>query len=220
MPNEVTICTSCWEEDCVCDYEWYTTLDSGIADVIIALNLKGYQTMYSCEGHISEDEGNNQSKVMDINIVCPNHRFDTLPEGFSYPKGESHRDIHRTILYKYVKGKLLARINGKYIPYDLDGDRQKYLAILKEWVDTLPVISIKEHPEYYSEYLVTGIPQASFHAKYEQPICNTFCTSVSRDAYEAIAHRIVGYGGKVLEVKDCDDYINVYYWAKENLFKE
>ena len=32
MSDEIKICTSCWEEECVCDYEQYTYLDENIAD--------------------------------------------------------------------------------------------------------------------------------------------------------------------------------------------
>ena len=91
MSDEIKICSSCWEEDCVCDYEQYITLDAGIADIIIALNLKGYMTTYSCEGHVVDDDGNSQSKIMSIYLTCPNHRFDSLPQGFSYPEGKKHK---------------------------------------------------------------------------------------------------------------------------------
>ena len=172
MSEEIKICSSCWEEDCVCDYEQYITLDDGIADAIIALNRKGYMTTYSCEGHIVEDDGEASGNIMGIYVVCPNHRFESLPEGFSYPKGKKHKDFHRTILYKYVKGELRARIDGKYIPYDLEGDRKKHLEILRQWVENLPAMDLRQ-PGCYSEYLRTGQPKQSYLA-YELPKSKTY----------------------------------------------
>lgn len=216
MSEEVRICSSCWEEDCVCDYEQYITLDAGIADTVIELNLKGYLTTYSCEGHILEDDGNAQSKIIDIYLKCPNHRFESLPEGFTYPKAIKHRDFHRTILYKYVKGKLLARINGKYIPYDLEADRQKHLMILREWAEALPAMD-RKNSGCYSEYLQTGRPKQSF-LEYELPKCSTFTVLIKPEDYNNISLHITGYGGKVLEVEEVDEKLKINYWAKTELF--
>ena len=216
MSEEVRICSSCWEEDCVCDYEQYITLDAGIADAVIELNRKGYLTTYSCEGHILEDDDNTQSKIVDIYLVCPNHRFESLPDGFTYPKAIKHRDFHRTILYKYVKGKLLARINGKYIPYDLESDRQKHLAILKEWAETLPAMDRKKSG-CYSEYLQTGRPKQSF-LEHELPKCSTFTVFIKPEDYNDTALHITGYGGKILEVEEVNEKLKIRYWAKTDLF--
>jgi hypothetical protein len=174
--------------------------------------------MYSCEGHIVGDNGLSHGQVIDINLVCPNHRFETLPEGFAYPKGAKHRDIHRTILYKYVKGKLLARIDGKYIPYDLESDRKNHLRILKSWADSLPAIDIKKHPECYSEYLVTGKPKQSY-LEYELPKCRTFTVRIKPAEYDSTIHHIVGYCGKVLEVQEIGEVLELHYWAKTDLFE-
>ena len=216
MSEEVKICSSCWEEDCVCDYEQYITLDAGIADVIITLNLKGYMTTYSCEGHIQEDDSSTQSKIMDIYLVCPNHRFESLPEGFTYPKAIKHRDFHRTILYKYVKGKLLARINGKYIPYDLENDRQKHLAILREWAETLPALDHKKSG-CYSEYLRTGKPKQSF-LEYKLPKSKTYRIVIQPEEYNNTVQQIIGYCGKVLDVQEAEGSLELRYWAEEDLF--
>lgn len=160
MSEEVKICSSCWEEECVCDYEEYITLDAGIADIVVALNLKGYMTTYSCEGHIVGDDGSSQSKIMSIYLTCPNHRFDSLPQGFSYPKGNKQKAFYRTILYKYIKGQLCARIDGKYVPYDLESDRKEHLESLKQWVEALPAMDRNKNG-CYSEYLQTGMPKQS-----------------------------------------------------------
>ena len=218
MSDEVRICTSCWEEDCVCDYEQYTLLDTGIADAIISMNTKGYKTLYCCEGHIYPDDGTGKSNVMDI-YVNGVKRYETLPEGFSYPKGKQHNDFHHTVLYKYVKGKLYARINGKYVPYDLEKDRQGHLTKLKSWADALPAIDLKKHPECYSDYMVTGKPKASY-LNLELPPCKTHRRLVSKEEYPAIADYIIGYGGKILDIQECDGQLLVSYWSHSNNCEE
>ena len=143
MSNEIKICTSCWEEECVCDYEQYVYLDKNIADAIINMNLKGYKTFYSCEGHIEIDDGRADSRVLDIYFTTQ-FRLDDLPDGFDYPtKSLKRKDIHRTISYKYINGVLYARIGKKYIPYDLEDDKKRHLDILKKWVDKLPALDKK-----------------------------------------------------------------------------
>ena len=216
MSEEVRICTSCWEEDCVCDYEQYAFLDSGIADIVVTLNLKGYKTIYCCEGHISPDDGTGRGGVLDIYLEH-NYRLDTLPEGFAYPRGKQHTHYHHTVLYKYAKGKLLARINGKYIPYDLEQDRIEHLEKLRVWAESLPEVDIKKHHECYSEYMVTGKPKVSY-LKWELPLCKTFKVLIEKDRYDAVAERIIGYSGKVLDVEERDEKLLVSYWSQSDLF--
>ena len=218
MSDEVRICTSCWEEDCVCDYEQYTLLDTGIADAIISMNTKGYKTLYCCEGHIYPDDGTVKSNVMDINVNGVK-RHDILPEGFAYPRGKNRTDFHRTILYKYVKGKLYARINGKYVPYDLEKDRQNHLVILKAWADSLPTIDPKTHPECYSEYMATGKPKTSY-LSWELPRCKIFKIAIEKERYDSYVKRIIGYGGKVLDVNETEDKLIVSYLAQRDIFSD
>ena len=217
MSEEIRVCSSCWEEDCVCDYEQYIFIDKNIADIILLLNLKGYGTKFCCEGHILPEEELPGSGIMQIYIMF-NKRYDMIPEGFTYPKNKNGTDISRKILYKYSKGVLKARIDGKYIPYDLEQDKFEHIEKLREWAESLPEISIKEHPECYSRYMVTGEPRSSF-SPYDGHKYKTFKVSIVEKDFEEYAQRIICSCGKVLEVEEKENKIDVYYWADYDLFE-
>jgi len=216
MSDEMKICTSCWEEECVCDYEQYTSLDKNIADAVIGMNLKGYRTLYSCEGHIESDDGRTESRVLDIYFITQ-FRLDVLPEGFTYSKSKKRADAHRTILYKYINGTLFALIGKKYIPYNLEADKNRHLELLKKWVDELPVLDKNANPYCYSEYMRTGKPRQPDYA-YEVKNWKTFCIKISKDEFESIQHYIWCYQGKVEEIKEDWNYLNLYYLAKRDMF--
>ena len=216
MSDEVKICTSCWEEECVCDYEQYTFLDKNIADAIISMNLKGYKTFYSCEGHIEVDDGRNDSRVLDIYFTTQ-HRLVVLPEGFSYSKSKTRTDAHRTILYKYINGTLHARIGKKYIPYDLEEDRKQHLDILKKWTDELPVLDKKANPDCYSEYMRTGRPKQPDYL-YEIKGWKTYRVEIGKAEFEKIQQYIFDYQGKIEEITEQGDNLTLYYLAKHDMF--
>ena len=216
MNDEIKICTSCWEEECVCDYEQYVFLDKNIADAIINMNLKGYRTSYSCEGHIETDDGKTESRVLDIYFTTQ-QRFENLPEGFAYSKSKTRTDAHRTILYKYKNGTLYARINKKYIPYDLEEDKQRHLGILKKWVDELPALDKKTNPYCYSEYMRTGAPRRPDYT-YEVKGWKTYRVEVDREEFETIQQYIFDYQGKIEEITDCGDVLVLHYLASHDMF--
>jgi hypothetical protein len=45
------ICTKCWKSSCEHSEYDYVEIDDAIVDIIIELNLKGYDTTYCCSGH-------------------------------------------------------------------------------------------------------------------------------------------------------------------------
>ena len=216
MSEEIVVCKSCWEEDCVCDYEEYITIDEGIFESIRKLNLKGYRTNYGCEGHIKPYEGIDMQGVMDIYIMF-NERFENIPEGFQYPRGKKHTDIHHTVLYKYVDGKLLARIDGKYKPYNLEEDRLNHLHSLEKWVDDLPIIDKEAHPNCYTLYLLTGEPRKPMY-RHELNDCETFKVVCDQTDYEKHIDKIVRYGGKVLDINETSEgLICIYYYSQKKI---
>jgi len=218
MSNEIKICTSCWEEECVCDYEKYAFLDKNIADAIINMNLKGYRTQYSCEGHIEPDDGRTESRVLDINFTTQ-FRLDGLPEGFTYSKSKKRKDAHRTILYKYINGTIYARIDKKYIPYDLEEDKKLHLDILKKWVDELPVLDKRTNPYCYSEYLQTGRPRQPEYV-YEVKGWKTYRVEIDKADFEKVQQYIFDYQGRIEEISDCGEVLILYYLAKHDMFSD
>lgn len=216
MSNEIEVCTSCWEEDCVCDYERYILLDANIAEAIINMNLKGYKTFYSCEGHIEPDDGTGRTHVLDIYFKAQD-RYESLPEGFAYPKAKVHTDAHRTVLYKYVNGVLHARINKKYIPYDLEADKVLHLEYLKNWAKKLTPIDKQTNPYCYSEYMLTGKPKKPDYF-YEVRGWDTYSVELDKCDLEKALEHISEYSGKVEEIKEIGNKIQLFYLAKCNLF--
>lgn len=73
------LCPNCWNEveQCSClGYPYYLIqIDVGLAEIVKTLNLKGYQTTSTCEGHF-----NKGSKSILI-VFKEQYKFD-LPEGF------------------------------------------------------------------------------------------------------------------------------------------
>ncbi len=218
MSNEVKICCSCWEYECVCDYEQYVWIDEEIADALIKMNTKGYKTFYSCAGHIEPDEGEGNLHVMDVYFTTQ-ERLDTLPEGFAYPRGKNHKDAHHMVSYKYVNGVLRARVDKAYKPYDLEADRLHAIENLKVWADNLPVLDKKEHPYGYSEYLRTGQPKAPDYC-YELKGYKTFCVEITESEYDNVQEFIFGYQGKIEEIVPHEGMLSVYYLARNDMFAD
>ena len=216
MSDEIKICTSCWEEECVCDYEQYTYLDENIADAIINMNLKGYRTSYSCEGHIEADDGRTESRVFDIYFTTQ-FRLDDLPDGFAYSKSKKRTDAHRTILYKHIKGTLNARIDIKYISFDLEGDKKRHLDILRKWVEGLPTLDKKTNPYCYSEYMQTGRPKQPDYM-YEIKGWKTYRIEVEKAEFDEVQQYIFDYQGKIEEIEDHGDTLILYYLASHDMF--
>ena len=52
----MVVCSSCMApfEDCTCGFYQKIELDDNIADIVMLLNHKGYQTRFSCEGHTEQ----------------------------------------------------------------------------------------------------------------------------------------------------------------------
>lgn len=215
MSNEIRVCSSCWEVDCECDYEEYIELDEMIAEIIIEMNLKGYPTFFSCEGHIKKDDGNLDSKVFDMYLLCKD-RFDVLPEGFSYPRGKDKKDFHRSLLYKYKNGKMYVRINGKYVLHDLESDKLEHIKKLRKWVNELPARDIKSNPSCFSTYMVTGKPKTPRYI-HEIKDSSTYKIEITSSEFERVSKIITGYCGKIVDAKVSDDKIVIYYFATKDL---
>jgi len=112
------VCPFCFNQinKCICEiYPPYTLIliDENMQEVIKKLNEKGYKTRYSCESHYEYT----------YNIYIKFWRryiFKNLPEGFIYKDNTIEHIIKN---FKNEK--------------DFNQEKEKYLDILKEWVNKL-----------------------------------------------------------------------------------
>lgn len=127
------VCPHCFRQinKCICEYyppaqlihiDWY------MQDMIIKLNDKGYKTMSCCESHIGENKQPNMYisfawKYKEINT-------DNLPDGFKWIKGDLA--IEFTIPSNYNEEQ------ARKIKFEK-------LALLSEWVDSLPTGATQEY---------------------------------------------------------------------------
>ena len=116
------VCGKCLQslDKCNCKYnsESLIHIDRNIQEQIRQLNIKGYRTLYCCEGHYD--------RVSDLYITFVNDYFTEkiiVPEGFKYNQRQ------RTLRHTYSK---------KITQQQFEAEKQKYLDILINWIDELP----------------------------------------------------------------------------------
>lgn len=116
------VCPYCWNTLDMCTCELFPPyhlifIDKNIQEHIRILNEKGYRTMACCEGH--------RTRCINTYISFPEDYFNEVgtPEGFKYDKKR------RTITYTYSQ-----KLTGE----SMEKLKEKKLAILLEWVKSLP----------------------------------------------------------------------------------
>ena len=147
-----------WCPKCHHEVEWEGFLDPNITPMLAELNRKGYDTIFSCEGHQTvESFYNNETKM-----------FETTEDCYSCP-------------YIYFKNAELREV-CKYVPllghWKLDSsgptkdefcisvdeqyrDKNENMAYLKRWVDCLPYVEMHEfYPDMITRDIEEKIKQA------------------------------------------------------------
>ena len=117
------VCPHCFNQinKCVCKlYPPYNLIliDIGMQEIIRKLNNKGYITRYSCESHYT------YSFSIYINFI-KKYDFKKMPEGFK------KQDNQITIRHE------IKNINNEK---SFNEEKEKYINILKEWVESLDPI--------------------------------------------------------------------------------
>lgn len=117
------VCPNCYypSTECVCKYAPWTLIfiDRNIQHAVRVLNMKGYQTISSCEGHYQN------SLSVHVQLLY-NYNFESMPDGFRfYERKNSIEHMMSRKNYKNESGFNIERANA--------------IKALNQWVDALPV---------------------------------------------------------------------------------
>lgn len=110
-------------------------IDSGMIDILLVLNEKGYKTIGCCEGHLNNNNEWNSYLGFAFSYV-----FETYPKNHSY-----------------------SRQKRKFFYWDGVGEesRQKTLKEILEWANSLPI----HEPVYEYYYSLVGVNKRSHKSK-------------------------------------------------------
>jgi hypothetical protein len=124
LDNVEFVCHKCFNNRDKCTCKKYTHdigLDKNIIEHIKILNRKGYNTVYSCEGHSSGGGI----------YICFDNSFRNIPEN-CIPDGFVREEKNKAIRHLYNK-----------VEKDFVNEKEKYLSILLEWCNSLEDLNNK-----------------------------------------------------------------------------
>lgn len=117
------VCPHCFypSTECVCKYAPWTLIfiDRNIQHAVRVLNVKGYQTISSCEGHYQTS--------LSVHVqLLQNYNFESMPDGFCYYE-------RKNCIEHMMSRKNFENEGGFNI------ERANAIKALNKWVDALPV---------------------------------------------------------------------------------
>ena len=129
------VCPHCFypSTECVCKYAPWTLIfiDRNIQHAVRVLNVKGYQTISSCEGLYQTS--------LSVHVqLLQNYNFESMPDGFCY--------YERKNCIEHMMSRKNFENEGGF-----NLERANAIKALNQWVDALPV-----NP--YSSKRITDVP--------------------------------------------------------------
>ena len=129
------VCPHCFypSTECVCKYAPWTLIfiDRNIQHAVRVLNVKGYQTISSCEGHYQTS--------LSVHVqLLQNYNFESMPDGFCY--------YERKNCIEHMMSRKNFENEGGF-----NLERANAIKAVNQWVDALPV-----NP--YSSKRITDVP--------------------------------------------------------------
>ena len=117
------VCPHCFypSTECVCKYAPWTLIfiDRNIQHAVRVLNVKGYQTISSCEGHYQTS--------LSVHVqLLQNYNFESMPDGFCY--------YERKNCIEHMMSRKNFENEGGF-----NLERANAIKALNQWVDALPV---------------------------------------------------------------------------------